>query len=411
VTERPLSFCMVTTFYPPFHFGGDAMYVYRLSNALARRGHRVTVVHCADAHTLLGGKAEGAPFPHHPEVAVRRLHSRLGRVSPIVTYLTGRPGLKRRPLERILAEPFDVVHFHNVSLVGGPEVLRYGSAIKLYTMHEHWLVCPMHILWQYNRKPCDQARWLPCTLSFGRPPQLWRYGGLMERALDEIDVFLAPSRFTAEKHRERGFRHPISHLPQFLPEDAAPPADAIEPDLPRPYFLFAGRLERIKGLHTLLEVFRRYRSASLLVAGEGKEGPALRRQAADLPHVRFLGQLDGARLSRLYKGAVALLVPSLGYEVFPLVTLEAFAQGTPAVVRDIGGLPEAVVDSGGGYTYRSNEELERALDELVRDEALRNRLGQEAHAGWLRLWSEEPHLERYLATIGDVRTSRVAAGS
>ena len=35
------SFCMVTTFYPPYHFGGDALYVYRLSNALARRGHHV----------------------------------------------------------------------------------------------------------------------------------------------------------------------------------------------------------------------------------------------------------------------------------------------------------------------------------------------------------------------------------
>lgn len=411
MTDRPLSFCMVTTFYPPYHFGGDAMYVYRLSNALARRGHRVTVVHCADAYALLGGRGDAAPFPHHPNVTVHRLHSRLGAVSPIVTYLTGRPGLKRRPLEEVFAEAFDVVHFHNVSLVGGPEVLRYGNGIKLYTMHEHWLVCPMHILWKYNRRPCDKPDWLACTLSFGRPPQLWRYGGLMERALDEIDVFLAPSRFTIEKHRERGFRPSIRHLPQFLPEDAAPPAGEVEAGLPQPYFLFAGRLERIKGLHTLLEVFRRYRSASLVVAGEGREGPELRRQAADLPHVRFLGHVSSERLGRLYTGAVALVVPSLGYEVFPLVTLEAFAQGTPAIVRDVGGLPEAVADSGGGYTYGSDAELVRALDALVADDALRRRLGEQGRAGWLRLWSEQPHLEQYLATIGEVRGTRVAAAS
>ena len=51
--EERLSFCMVTTFYPPYHFGGDAIYAYRLSNALARRGHKVTVVHSADAYRAL----------------------------------------------------------------------------------------------------------------------------------------------------------------------------------------------------------------------------------------------------------------------------------------------------------------------------------------------------------------------
>ena len=56
---EPLSICMVTTFYPPLHFGGDAAYAYQLTNALARRGHAVTVVHSADAYRALGGKDAG----------------------------------------------------------------------------------------------------------------------------------------------------------------------------------------------------------------------------------------------------------------------------------------------------------------------------------------------------------------
>jgi glycogen synthase len=50
---KKLKFCMVTTFYPPYSFGGDAMYVYRLSTELAQRGHQVDVFHCKDAYALL----------------------------------------------------------------------------------------------------------------------------------------------------------------------------------------------------------------------------------------------------------------------------------------------------------------------------------------------------------------------
>ena len=52
-----LSFCFPTTFYPPYHFGGDAVSVQRLARALVKRGHRVTVVHDIDAFNALGGKA------------------------------------------------------------------------------------------------------------------------------------------------------------------------------------------------------------------------------------------------------------------------------------------------------------------------------------------------------------------
>jgi len=60
-----------------------------------------------------------------------------------VTQATGRPGFKRAPIARVLDAGFDVIHFHNISLAGGPGILSYGEGIKLYTAHEHWLVCPM----------------------------------------------------------------------------------------------------------------------------------------------------------------------------------------------------------------------------------------------------------------------------
>lgn len=396
-TQGSLRFGMVTTFYPPYHFGGDAMYVYRLSNELARRGHRVTVVHCVDAFKFLRDVEPTSDFPNHPNVTVHRLRHPLGKLSPLVTYLAGVPGLKAPTLDRIFREQhFDVVHFHNVSLVGGPGILRYGAGIKLYTTHEHWLVCPMHVLWKYNREPCDEPACLRCTLAFRRPPQLWRYTGLLDAELSRVDLFLAPSRFTLDQHRRRGFRYPLRHLPHFLPS----------PPTTQPYFLFVGRLEKLKGLQVVLERFRTYDAADLIVAGDGEYGAELRRQAEGLNHVHFVGRVHPGPLRTLMANAIALIVPSVGYEVFGLVCIEAFAQKTPAIVHDLGGLAEPVQDSGAGFAYRTPEELVAAMEVLRTDPARRRELGERGYQAYLRLWSAEPHLARYFALIDEAEARR-----
>ncbi len=391
---------MVTTFYPPYHFGGDAVYVYRLVNALARRGHHVTVVHAVDAYRLLRSSEPRDGFPHERGVEVIPVESRFGRAAPALTYLTGRPALIKRPLEDVLVpERFDVIHFHNVSLIGGPGVLSYGEGTKLYTMHEHWLVCPMHVLWKNNREPCIEPQCLRCTLAFHRPPQPWRYTGLLDRQLEHVQTFIAPSRFTLAEHRRRGFTRPIRHLPYFVPETTASGRREHE----RPYFLYVGRLVKSKGVDVLIDRFRTYSKADLLIAGDGDERRSLQEYAAGLQHVHFLGHVHEAELGALYRDAIALLVPSVGYEVFPLVVLESFTQRTPVIVNDLGGLPEMVADSRGGHTYRTQDELLAAMDELLEQPGRRRELGENGHRAWQRLWSEDRHLESYFGLVDSAR--------
>ena len=399
MTERPLSFCMVTTFYPPHHFGGDAMYVQRLSAELTRRGHDVTVVYPPDAYRALGGGAEH----HEPEesaVNVVRLEGWLGTVAPTLTYLTGRPALRAGQLRAVLeSKRFDVVHFHNVSLVGGPGVLALGSGIKLYTTHEHWLVCPMHVLWKNNNRPCERPQCLRCTFAFRRPPQLWRYGSLLERSAAHVDLFLSPSRFTIRMHRDRGFDFPTYHLPHFIPTTRS----AVPHRRARPYFLVVGRLERLKGIQTLIDAFRGYDSADLLVVGDGTYAEELRRQASGLRNVELLGRRPYGELESLYAGAVAVLQPSVGYETFGMTVVEGFSQGTPAIVRDLGALPEAIEDSGGGFTYRTNDELIESMETLRADAGLRADLGERGRRAWLERWSVQPHMEAYFEAISEAR--------
>lgn len=399
-------FCMLTTFYPPYHFGGDAIGIQRLCHGLARRGHEVTVVHDVDAHRLLHRGPEPAPLAHPPGLRVLGLRSRLGAVSELLTQQLGRPVVHRRRIEAVLDEGFDVINFHNASLVGGPGLFALGEGVKLYMAHEHWLVCPMHVLWRHARELCTSRECLRCTLNHHRPPQLWRWTGLLERELRHVDLFIAMSHFSRAKHHEFGFPREMEVLPYFLPdptpeEEAAAARGAPSGPSPhaRPYFLFVGRLERIKGLDDVVPLFRRYRAADLLIAGEGNHGPALRELARDAPGVRFLGRVAPEELRRYYEHALALIVPSVCFETFGIILIEAFRQRTPVIARDIGPFPEIIARSGGGRLFRTEDELVEALHALQRDPDERAGLARRAWAAYRDHWTESAVIPRYLELV------------
>ena len=397
--SRPLNFLHLTTFYPPYSFGGDAMYIYRLAHALGDAGHRVDVIHCTDAYHLQHPTSPEINFSEHSNVVVHSLNSSYGWLSPFITQQTGYTGLKRREIIKILnSKPYDVVHFHNMSLIG-PEAMMFEPkgkrAVKLYTTHEHWLICPTHVLWKFGNRPCEKPECLRCTLLAKRPPQWWRYSGLLEKASRCVDQFVSPSRFTAKMHAERGFSQPVAHLPYFIERmDGDWKTPGLRPQ-EKPYFLFVGRLEFIKGLQDLIQIWDHTFDYDLLIAGTGNYESTLRALAANKPNIRFLGHQSQEKLGNLYYHALACVLPSITYETFGMIIIEAFARKTPVIVRDLGPFPEAVEDSGGGFIYRTDEELLQAMNRIAASSRLRAELGEKGYAAFEQKWSREAHLELY----------------
>jgi glycosyltransferase involved in cell wall biosynthesis len=400
---------MITTYYPPYNFGGDGIFVHRLSNELARRGHTVDVIHCLDAYHLRAGQQPRQPYDDHPNVAVHGLKSPFGSLSPLATQQLGYPFFKTARLQRILQQGFDVIHYHNISLVGGPKILQYGQGIKLYTMHEYWLVCPTHVLFKYNRRACLQPHCFTCSLTYKRPPQWWRYLRLLETAVKSVDAFIAPSRFCKTLHLRKGLKVPIVHLPNFVPS-AEPALAASDSPLShireRPYFLFVGRLEQLKGLQTLIPLFRRYHKADLVIAGTGSYESRLRQLAKACENIRFLGHVSNPQLQGLYDKAVAVIVPSLCYESFSQVIIEAFGRQTPVIATNMGGMPEMIEESGGGFIYHTDEELLAAMDQLLADPSYRRVLGVRGYEAYQRHWTAEAHLQGYFALIHEIAAAR-----
>lgn len=402
-----MRFCMVTTFYPPYHFGGDATYVAALSRALVARGHSVEVIHCEDAY-YASAHSTRVPPAAAPEdgVVVHRIKSRCGVLSPLLTQQTGKPCLKSRTLHELLDRDFDVVNFHNISLVGGPGILAMSKApVTLYTLHEHWLLCPMHIFWKNGNRACDKATCLTCCLRSHRPPQLWRYTGLISRSLKHVDSLISPSQYTADRHSAGGISQPVKVIPLFSTLDpSSVPAEVKDSDA---HFLIVGRVTASKGIVPVVAYFSRRPEYRLTVVGDGDLLETLRRDYAGYGNIDFTGRIPQQDLVELYQHATALLFPSLAPETFGLAVVEAFACSTPVIVREgSGGSPELVRQSGAGFVYRSEAELGEALDRLAESPEKRRALGEAARQAYESRFTPERHIDTYLAHIAEIRSSK-----
>jgi glycosyltransferase involved in cell wall biosynthesis len=88
------------------------------------------------------------------------------------------------------------------------------------------------------------------------------------------------------------------------------------------------------------------------------------------------------------------------------VPVEGFARGTPAIVHDFGALGELLAESGGALGFRTDEQLDEALDRLATDDTLRAQLGERGREAQRRLWSVDGHLSRYLGLVAELARAR-----
>lgn len=396
---------MITTFYPPYHFGGDGTYVRVLTHAWARRRHEVTVIHDRNAYDLLAHGRSPEQTKHPDRVVVHGLRSRYGALACFATHQTGRPIFHGSQIAEILSEGFDVIHFHNISLIGGPGILAYGHGLKLYTAHEHWLVCPTHTLWRHNREPCTERQCIRCLVSYRRPPQIWRVGPLLARNCRQIDTFITSSQSCADRHREFGFDFPMQIMPPFLPdEEQVSPVE--QPEKGRPYFLFVGRLESIKGLQDVIAAFDGVSPFELRIVGADSYESELRELAAGKGSIRLLGYQEAGSLGALYRNAIAVVMPSLYYEVLPMVILEAFREGAPIIARNRGPFPELVKKNGGGLLFDTISELRQVLGRLASDDQLRESVSCAAARVFREKWTGSIGLRRYFQIIEQATRKR-----
>ncbi|NEO26622.1 MAG: glycosyltransferase family 4 protein, partial [Kamptonema sp. SIO4C4] len=218
-------------------------------------------------------------------------------------------------------------------------------------------------------------------------------------------LLIAKSEFSRQKHQQFGLKKEMTVLPYFLPDiDAASLPEPAQHD--RPYFLFVGRLEKIKGLQDVFPAFDKYEDADLLILGDGEYSEELKALAAGNERIKFLGRKNLDELNAYYRGALGLIVPSVCYETFGIILIESFRLGTPVIARRLGPFPEIVQGADAGALFETEVDLIRAMTTIQTDETWRARHGTLARQGFESTWREDRVLAAYGVELAEAAHRR-----
>lgn len=401
---------MISDFYPPY-WGGVEVLVSRLSRELTARGHDVTVI------TLAG--------PDLPEVTeedgvtVHRLRSATQRLGALFTDPdrpwappVPDPGALLTLRTLVSGNRFDIVHGHDWLARSYLPFARRRPEPLAMSLHYFTLVCPKKSL-TFHGKPCGGPALLKCLGCAGRhygpvkgPVVVAGQRLFARRESALVDLFLPVSESTAFENGLAAAGRPYAVVPNFVSEEepAAVDQDRLTELPEEPFLLFVGDMRREKGLHVLLDAYRRLPNPPPLVIvakiwGEGF-GP--------LPEgVRVVRNWPNPTVRAAMARSLALVLPSVWAEPFGIVVTEALAAGRPVVASRIGGIPEIVRHGREGLLVEPSDVggLTDALQRITEDAGLREAMAARAteRAGFYAAGRVVPLFEAAYARAGELK--------
>ena len=363
---------------PETGHGGIGTYTWYQSRALSRLGAEVHVLAGAEDPTPIRTTELDGVQVHrfHLQTRIMRMLMRCGGDSLSWTKNRIRNAVSMRSgMERLCRDhEFDVIEAPECGAEGAfldcvgetPMVVRLHSPSRM--------IMPFHGIGSVDTSLC---------------------GAIEGRGIRRAEAITSCSRFLAEEsHRRLGIESPIRVIPNGIDLDLFDADDQIDVRRgfglsgDRPIVLFAGRLERRKGIHLCADICTSVLGdfdVDFLFAGEDSDGffslelhPGLGSEAMK-SSVHHLGKLDMRSLRSCIRQCDVFLLPSL-WENCPYSCLEAMAAGRPVVGSDQGGIRELIRDEETGLLAASGDGASFAskIRRLLDDAGLRARLGTAA---------------------------------
>ncbi len=386
---------LLTDLFPPEMTGGAGRVAALQTRALRELGHEVHVLTTSrEATSSPDIQVDGISVHRLPVAYPMRWQSYLSLYNPIVS---------RRISHFFDTLSPDIVHAHNIhayltyhSLVQAhqrnwPVVLTAHDTMTMTYQKFDEFIDPSHYEipdhFEYRVNPWDQLR-----------RQRFRYfplrNALIRRVVrHNVDALISPSHALLDvlaANRVQACR--MIHLPNGIdPSEFSTTSEdrhqfRIDNDLVgRQIVLVAGRINQAKGGRQIVEalelIVNQVPGAVLLILakpdGYAQTMLSIAESRGIRQYIRFAGWLSGEQLAAAFGAADVCVVPSVYFDNFPTVNLEAMAASTPVVATCFGGSREVVVDHETGFIVNpyATDSLADQVIRLLTDDALRTEMG------------------------------------
>tara|TARA_R100000935_G_scaffold56146_1_gene87168 strand:- start:2293 stop:3486 length:1194 start_codon:yes stop_codon:yes gene_type:complete len=383
--------------------GSDTVY-FNTGTLLSKRGHEVS---------YFAGKGAGDLICEDAAYFPKALTTSASRITDLPRYFHNRAA---RSAIRALIDakgPFDIAHLHiyygrlTASIL---KPLKERGIPIVQSLHEYKLACPVYTLERGGAicEDCVQGSTLNCLRQRCKDGSLIKsavvlaeyHTSRLQGDVQLIDRFICVSDFQRQILERAGIpKEKMTTLHNFV--DPA----LLTPNYPtqqKDYMLYFGRIEKLKGILTLVKAAIKS-GTHLLIAGTGSWSGALEALITNTPYVEYLGFVSGAPLRKLVSEARAVVVPSEWYENCPMTVIEAKAVGTPVIGARIGGIPELIRDGIDGYLFESGDTS--ALAEIFETLKTADLAGFRAAAlaDVMARFSPEAHYTALLQIYNDIR--------
>lgn len=391
------------TWYPS---GGDWTYVAHVSRLYTQRGHTVIPFSMKDERNY--PSPWSAYFIEHidyKKIDRSSISAGLKVVSKSIWSAES-----RRQLEKLLdSVKIDLAHINVIHHYITPVILKTlkdrGIPV-IWTLHEYTPICPESTFVSQGKicEKCFGGAFYHCVTNRCKKGSLpasmvAAAENYVHSALNYykyVDYYLCPSRFLLEKFRSFNFfpekLRQLYHGYDYAEVDAAAEANPHTGD----YIVFVGRLEKIKGAHTLLSAIRQHPDIPLRLIGTGTQEQELRDMTQDLQpgQVTFTGKLSKKQTLEMISGARFLVCPSEWYEVLGFTVVEAMPLGKPVIGARIGAIPEMVIEGKTGLLFEPGNAIALAgrIRELYDDAEVIQQMGEQAKIHIHNLINTEKHL-------------------
>lgn len=348
--------------HPDLQAGGTEIFARDLFRNLRARGVSGLLLAGTAAHQRLA--SPGTPFQAVGSEADEVL-AWTGGFDPFFLSQVDLHGMSH-PLAELLREQRpDVIHIHHVMTLGVEIIGLIRRCLPrariVMTLHDYYTICANdgQMVTQTGAL-CHAARPDACRSCF--PERSLTDFKLRDihigHALDQVDHFIAPSRFLRDRFVDAGLASDrISVVPNGFPAVEPTPARR---DRRRDRFAFFGHINRFKGATVALDASAILskqgitHALSLYGGTDHQTEQTLTKFAAArarAPDGSYRGPYRRSELPRLIAGADWVVFPSEWWENAPLVINEAFQHWRPVISSAIGGAAELVRDGVNGLHF------------------------------------------------------------